>query len=65
MDSGVLESGLHIKDIHCAKSILEVFREEEWVPEIMAKEVDMIYSNLEEIQKKTVNQIEIWQKQNH
>ncbi len=60
LESGVLESGLHIKDVHCAKSILEVFREEEWVPEIMAKDVDMIYSNLEEIQKNTGNQMDIY-----
>lgn len=60
MESGVLESGLQIKDVHCAKSILEVLREEGWVPEIMAKDVDMIYSNLEEIQKKTVNQMDIY-----
>ena len=60
MESGVLESGLHIKDIQCAKSILEVFREEEWVPQKMVKDIDMIYSNLEEIQQTTVNQMDIY-----
>jgi phosphatidylserine/phosphatidylglycerophosphate/cardiolipin synthase-like enzyme len=60
MESGVLESGLHIKDIQCAKSILEVFKEEEWVPQKMATDVDMIYSNLEEIQQTTVTQLDIY-----
>ena len=60
MESGVLESGLHIKDIHCAKSIIEVLREEEWVPQKMTKDIDLIYSNLEEIQKATVTQMDIY-----
>lgn len=60
MESGVLESGLHIKDLHCAKSIIEVLREEEWVPQNMTNDVDMIYSNLEGIQQATVTQIDIY-----
>jgi len=60
MESGVLESGLHIKDIQCAKSILEVFKEEEWVPQKMVKDVDMIYSSLEEIKRTTVTQMDIY-----
>ena len=60
MESGVLESGLHIKDIQCAKSIIEVLRDEKWVPQKMATDVDMIYSNLEEIQQTTVTQLDIY-----
>jgi hypothetical protein len=46
LDSGVLESGLLIKDVECAKSILEASNEEGWVPNQFVKDIDKMYSRL-------------------
>jgi len=49
LEAGVLESGLLIKDIQCAKSMLEVANEEEWVPNQLVKDIDKMYSDLGKI----------------
>jgi len=49
LDSGVLESGLLIKDINCAKSMLEVSNEEDWVPNQLIKDINKMNSNLEKL----------------
>ena len=46
LDSGVLESGLLISDIGCAKSMLEVSNEEEWIPAQLVNDTDRMYSDL-------------------
>ena len=51
LKSGVLESGLLIKDIQCAKSMLEVSDEEEWAPTQLVKDIGQIYSDLEKIKQ--------------
>ena len=51
LESGVLESGLLIKDIHYEKSMLEVSNEEEWIPTELVNDTDKMYSDLGKIKR--------------
>lgn len=55
LESGVLETGLLIRDIECAKSILEVLFEEDWISEETSKEAEKIRSDLEKIHSEPVS----------
>ena len=55
LESGVLETGLLIRDIECAKSILDVLFEEDWISEETSKEAEKIRSDLEKIHSEPVS----------
>jgi phosphatidylserine/phosphatidylglycerophosphate/cardiolipin synthase-like enzyme len=55
LESGVLETGLLIRDIECAKSILDILFEEDWISEETSKEAEKIRSDLGKIYSEPVS----------
>ena len=47
-DSGVLESGLLIKDAECARTLIEAVDDERWVPETIKKQFGELFSRIKD-----------------
>ena len=50
LESGVIESGLVINDVECAKAILDVINDEKWASDVLSAEFNELHSHVNSIE---------------